>query len=259
MPWTIARTFSANAAPAINAIFIALADTTTELIDDTIRNLQSGSDGVTITSNIPGTYNLSFSGMPDGTPLNGVSIIVYTGTISGNSVSGGIVDFLFTPDDEASAKGLFSATANGGSPPRQNVPPGGTLVVDFITTNSTYALANADSTPIYVVYRNGASTGLTGTLTSPGTGQYNLSLPIGSPWVNGDTGYVLISATIGGLVRNAQSTFNVMSSASVDVNVVSTNGHAAQTDANGLPIVSPTNIPPIVQVTVPQTPIVTPG
>lgn len=117
MAWTISQSFSAPAAPAVNTIFLALVAATTGVIDATIRNYQSGANGVTIETNASGEYNLVFTGMPDGAAAAGVKIILYTGTITTNTVTGWLGSFVFTPLDESQAKigaasGLLIAGSN---------------------------------------------------------------------------------------------------------------------------------------------------
>lgn len=94
-------------------------------------------------------------------------------------------------------------------PNAQSVVLGGTFSFPFFTRNSQQALVDADSTPTLTVYRNYTSTMLTATLGHQGTGQYNSSLVLGSPWVDGDTGYVLVAATVSGLPLDQSFFFEV--------------------------------------------------
>lgn len=87
--------------------------------------------------------------------------------------------------------------------------PGGTFAFPFFTRNGSGSLVDADSTPTLVVYRNFASTAIACTLGHQGTGQYNGSIVLSSPWVNGDTGYVLVSATITGVPLTEAFYFSV--------------------------------------------------
>lgn len=94
-------------------------------------------------------------------------------------------------------------------PNAQSIVPGGTFSFPFFTRNSQQALVDADSTPTLTIYRNYASTMLTATLGHQGAGQYSSSLVLGSPWVDGDTGYVLVAATVSGLPLDQSFFFEV--------------------------------------------------
>lgn len=87
--------------------------------------------------------------------------------------------------------------------------PGGTFSFPFFTRNGSGSLIDADSTPTLTVYRNYASTMIVCTLGHQGTGQYNGSMVLGGPWVNGDTGYVLVAATILGVPLTESFSFVV--------------------------------------------------
>lgn len=102
----------------------------------------------------------------------------------------------------------------------QSVVPGGTFSFPFFTRNSQQALIDADSTPTLTVYRNYASTMIVATLGHQGTGQYNSSLVLGSPWVDGDTGYVLVAATVSGVSLNQSFFFEVETPPTVTTIVV---------------------------------------
>lgn len=104
--WTAGFAFSIGAAPAINTLYVCLVPVLTGVIDGTIRNYQSGANGLMIISNAGGEYTLSFSGMPDNTPAAGVKLIVYTTPYSGSSnfVTGWVRSQTFYPLDETQAK-----------------------------------------------------------------------------------------------------------------------------------------------------------
>lgn len=82
--------------------------------------------------------------------------------------------------------------------------PGDSVAVEFTTSDTSGAAANADALPTGIVNRNGADDGLVNaTVTDLDTGRYKavFALPVG--YAAGDSVSLSITATIGGIVAKA--------------------------------------------------------